>query len=364
MRSKPFVLLALVVGPSLAAAQPAAPTPALAPPTPVTPATPPPEPHATLLHVPVATAAAGKPIELDAVVDAAWAEPLLVVRYRGAGKSHWNEAAFRHSSTGGWFATIPADAVAPPGTEYYLAGRGPEGERLHFASEVAPHLVRVEPSEAEQLEAIDAIRTSGRTETVSLGFDYHDFGNRYGNLDRFTRGELAWSHRLSRTLYAIGFAFGVVEGHTPQVDMDQASAHHGARYGASSATVRLHRSVYVDARLILGVSHDGFMRGLAGTVTFGKPWRSNLAFSGEVLDDLGPSVSVRLQWDTVPGMLMGAAIVRTDLPGALIDSSGLLLRYDLTYQLDHGFALRGAVSYGPRDGAGNFGGGGGLQATF
>ena len=37
-----------------------------------------------------------------------------------------------------------------------------------------------------------------------------------------------------------------------------------------------------------------FMRGVAGAVTFGKPWRSNLSVAGEALDDLGPTVAVRL----------------------------------------------------------------------
>lgn len=328
------------------------------------PAPPPGEAHATLLHVPVATAKAGQLIELDAVVDAAWSEPLLVARYRGAGATAWQEVAFRHSSTGGWFAAIPADAVAAPGTEYYLVGRGPAGERVHFASAQAPHLVRVEPDESDRLAAIDAVRTGGRTETVRFDVDAHDFGNRFGNDDRFLRSELVWTHRVSRALYSIGFGFGVIEGKTPRPDMMLASAHHAARYGAADVRVRLHRSVYADARLMLGVSHAGFMRGIGGAVTFGKPWRSNLAFAAEALDDLGPTVSVRLQWDTVPAMLMGAAIVRTELPGALISSSGLYLKYDVTYQLEHGVAVRGAISYGSRDGAGNFGGGLGVQTSF
>jgi hypothetical protein len=348
-----LIALALVAAPAVAAAQPGG-----------APTLPPGEAHATLLHVPVATATAGEVIELDAVVDAAWAEPLLVARYRGAGATAWEEVAFRHSSTGGWFATIPGTAVGAPGTEYYLVGRGPAGERVHFASAQAPHLVRVEPDERDRLAAIDAVRTAGRTETVRLDIDTHDFGNRFGNDDRFLRGELAWTHRVSRTLYAIGFGYGFIEGKTPRPDMNLASAHHAARYGAADVRLRLHRSIYADARLVLGVSHAGFMRGVAGTVTFGKPWRSNLAFSGEALDDLGPTVAVRLQWDTVPAMLMGAAIVRTELPGALISSSGLYLKYDVTYQLEHGVAVRGAISYGSRDGAGNFGGGLGVQSSF
>ncbi|MEZ4400066.1 MAG: hypothetical protein R3B06_08610 [Kofleriaceae bacterium] len=320
--------------------------------------------RATVLHVPVAEATTGQPIELVAAVDAAWAEPLLVVRYRGAGVAAWSEAAFRHSSTGGWYASVPAAVVAPPGVEYYLVGRGPAGEQLHFGSPQAPHLVRVEPSGDDRLAAIDAARTEGRTETVALDLDAHDFGNRYGNDDRFVRGELSWTHRVSGRLHALGFGFGFLEGKTPRVDPAQPSVTHSGRWGSAGARVRVMPWLYADARLILGVSHVGFMRGFGGTATFGRPWRSNLAFSGETLTDLGKTLAIRLQWDTVPPMLMGASIVRTDLPGTLISSAGLFIKYDVTYQLDRGVAVRAAVSYGSRDGAGKFGGGLGVAATF
>ena len=367
MRTIPIITLVVALAPTIALAQPSpTPTAPAAAPTVAAPAltTPPDAARATVLHVPVAAATAEQPVELIAVVDAAWAEPLLVARYRGAGATAWREVTFRHSSAGGWYAAIPADAVRPPGTEYYLVGRGPAGERAHFATEQAPQLVRVEPSTADRLEAIDHVRTDGRTETVSLDIDGHDFGNRYGNIDQFIRGELRWRHRVSRTLHSLGFAFGSISGQTPRTDPMLGSATHAARYGAAEVGVRLHRSVYADARLILGVSHGGFMRGAGGSLTFGKPWRSNLSVAAEALDDLGPTVSVRLQWDTVPPMLMGASIVRTELPGALISSSGLYLKYDLAYQLEHGITLRGAVSYGARDGAGNFGGSLGVASSF
>ncbi|MBK9030878.1 MAG: hypothetical protein IPL61_05985 [Myxococcales bacterium] len=354
MRILPAILVVLI--PAVARAQPSAPTP---PPT-----IPSGEARATVLHVPVATAPADHRVELTAVIDAAWAEPLLVARYRGPGATRWDEVAFRHSSTGGWYATIPASAVSAPGTEYYLVGRGPAGERIHFASEQAPHLVRVEPDESDRLAAIDHVRTEGRTDTVRFDVDAHDFGNRYGNDDKFLRSELVWTHRISRALYSIGFGFGAIQGKTPREDPSMDSVSHAARYGAAEVRLRLHRSVYADARMILGVSHAGFMRGVGGTVTFGKPWRANLAVSGELLDDLGPSVSVRLQWDTAPPMLMGASIVRTELPGVLISSSGLYLKYDVTYQLERGVSLRGALSYGSRDGAGDFGGGLGVATAF
>ena len=338
------------------AAAPAAPAPAAAPPLPIA--------RATVLHVPVAESAPGVPVELVAAVDAAWAEPALVVRYRGPGATLWQEEPFRHSSTGGWYATLPATAIAPPGAEYYIVGRGPAGEQLHFGSDVAPQIVRVEPTVADRLEAIDAIRTEGRTETVRFDVDAHNFTNRYKQDDAFLRGEIVWTHRVSRTLHSIGFGFGAIQGRTPQVDPMAESVTRAARYGAADARVRLHPSVYADARLVLGVSHDGFMGGFAGAVTLGKPWRSNVSMGVEFLEDVGSSQFIRLQWDTAPPLLMGAAIYRTDLPGVLISPQGLLIRYDLSYAVSPGFALRGALSYGARDGAAGFGGSLGTAVSF
>lgn len=321
--------------------------------------------RATVLHVPVASAMSGEAIELVAAVDGAWAEPALIARYRPMGAGAWREASFERSSAGGWYATIPADAVTPPGAEYYIVGVGGAGEAAHFASADAPQPIRVEPTVVDRLADLDRRRTGGRTETVTFDLDAHDFGNRYGRADWFARSELRWTHRISSRLYSIGFGFGVIQGRTPDREgagaMEQVTA---GRYGVAEVRLRPHASVFVDARVALGVSHAGFLRGLGGAITFGKPWRSNVSVGGEVLDELGPSAYVRLQWDTAPPLLMGAAVVRTDLPGALIDVAGLYLRYDVRYRVRPALAVRGSASYGSRDGAAHLGGGLGIETTF
>jgi hypothetical protein len=324
-----------------------------------------PAPRATLLHVPVAEATSGSPIDLVAVVDGAWAEPALVARYRPMLGGDWREATFARSSAGGWYATIPADAVTPPGAEYYIVGRGPTGETAHFASAASPQPIRIEPTVVDRLAELHRRRTGGRTDTVSFDVDAHDFGNRYGGDDWFVRSELRWTHRISRRLHAIGFGFGVIQGHTPDREGPGAATDVTAgRYGTAEVRLRPHPSVFVDARLTLGVSHEGFLRGLGGAITLGKPWRSNVSVGGEILDDLGPSAYVRLQWDTAAPLLMGASIVRTDLPGVTIGAAGLYLRYDVTCPVRPAFALRGSLSYGARDGGSHLGGGLGLATTF
>ena len=348
----PLVALVLAAAPAAALAAPA----------------PAPPPRATVLHVPVSATAPHAAVSLVAVIDAAAAEPDLVARFRRIGAAAWRDVPFERSSAGGWYAIIPAADVVPPGLEYYIAGRGGAGapaEALHFASAEHPQPIRVDPDLYDRLEALDRARTGGRREVVALDVDGHDFGNRYHLGDRFLRAELRWTHHAFRQLHAVGFGFGAIDGETPAAAGAEAqSARHAARYGFAELRVRPHPSLFLDARATLGVSDDGFLRGIGGAITFGKPWRSNVAVGGEMLDSLGPTAFVRLQWDTAAPLLMGASIVRTDLPGAVIAADGLYVRYDVAYPVVPAFTVRASVSYGARDGAARFGGGIGTQLAF
>jgi len=141
-------------------------------------------------------------------------------------------------------------------------------------------------------------------------------------------------------------------------------AQHGLRYGFGQVRLRVHSSVFLDGRVGLGVSYAGFEQGIRGAITFGKPWRSSVQVGAEYLGDLGPTAWVRLQWDTAPPFLMGASVVRTDLPGALVSRAGLYIAYDIAYRLAERLTLKAQVSYGSRDGAAHFGGGLGTAVAF
>jgi len=324
-----------------------------------------PAPRATVLHVPVAEAEPRAPIELVAAIDGAWAEPVLLARWRIAGEPTWHDAPFEASSAGGWYAILPATASVPPGVEYYIVGVGAAGEVAHFATARDPQPIRIEPTLADRLEAADEARLGGRTESLAVDVDGHDFGNRYRKDDAFLRAELRWTHRVSRTLHGLGFGFGSIWGRTPDGEGRGADVETTlARYGFAAVRVRAHPSVYLDGRLALGVSHDGFTAGTAGAITFGRPWRSNLSLGADYLGDLGGTGYVRLQWDTATPLLMGASIVRTDLPGAVLEANGLYVKYDVQWTVRPALTVRGAISYGSRDGSGRVGGGLGVQTDF
>ena len=359
-------LLAMLAG--VAVAQPGA-TPPAQPGAPSGAPAASPSARALVLHVAPASVPPGAPVELSAMIDAPFAE-VLTARWRPIGSTTWHDVPFERSSSGGWFASLPP--TRPPGLEYYLRGQDGAGvEVLHFATAEAPHAVRVDPSLDDRLEELDRTRLAGRVDEVSLDVMGHEFGNRYGSAsrdvsDRYLRGELTYTHRLLRTLHHIAFGFGAIQGTTPVYvdESDRRNVDKGLRYGFGEIRVRAHPSVFVDLRLALGVSHEGFDQGVRGAVTFGKPWRSSVTVGGEALGDLGASAWVRLQWDTAPPLLMGASIVRTDLPGALVDAAGLYIAYDVAYRLDPRFTVRAQLSYGARDGAAHLGGGLGTAVAF
>jgi hypothetical protein len=320
-------------------------------------------PRALVVHVPPLATEPGRAIELEAMLDAPIATTL-AARWRAAGASEWADVAFERSSAGGWFASLPGE---PGGVEYYLVSKPAMGgtEVAHFASADAPHVVRVDATLMDRLETLDDARLQGRRNQVAIEVTGHNFGNRYDLDDRFLRAEAAYTHRFLRTLHQITFGFGSISGTTPIVSEPMGDTDgHALRYGFGEIRIRAHRSVFLDARASLGASHEGFDQGVRGQVHFGKPWRSSLAIGGEYLGDLGGTGWVRLQWDTAPPFLMAASIVRTDLPGAVIDQAGLFLGYDVAYTVADRFTVKANLSYGSRDGAANFGGGFGTAIDF
>jgi hypothetical protein len=318
---------------------------------------------ALVVHVPPASSPAGDPIELVAMIDAPYAETLSV-RWRAVGETGWHDAAFERSSAGEWYATLPP--ARAPGVEYFIRGVDADNHEVaHFATADAPHVVRVEPSVADRLEDQDLARLGGLTNEVALDVVAHDFGNRYGLADHFERGELVYTHRLLREVYEVGFGFGEISGSTPLMSAaDAMVADNGARYGFGQVRLRLHPSIFVDGRAGLGVSQAGFGGNVRGVVTFGKPWRSSVQLGADYIADLGPTVWARLQWDTAPPFLMGASVVRTDLPGAVLSRFGVYLAYDVAYRINTSLSVKAQVSYGPRDGSAHFGGGLGTALSF
>ncbi len=323
-------------------------------------------PRAIVLHLAPLESSPGEPIELAVQIDAPFAETL-TVRWRAVGEQAWHDVELERSLTSGWSASLPATSAS--GVEYYLRGVDHAGSEVtHFASAEAPHVVRVVPSLVDRLEVVDRARLLDRKNAIAFDIVGHNFGNRYGLDDRYVRAELAYTRRMLRELHQVTFGFGSISGTTPLMSLpvEEGGDDDGKslRYGFGEVRLRAHPYVFFDARASIGASHEGLDGGVRGAVTFGKPWRSSVSIGGEYLGDLGPSAWVRLQWDTAPPLLMGASVVRTNLPGAVIDAAGLYIAYDIAYRYAERWSLRAQVSYGARDGGSKVGGGFGTGVDF
>lgn len=323
-----------------------------------------------VVHRPLHNAALGLELRFLALIDNDWNGPDVVLRYRAqASKQDYIEIAFERSSASGYYAVIPGRAVKRPGLEYYIASKTTDGsERLHFASSQAPHPIVVDIDHNAQWSQEEKRRLRGYQDSIEIDLHVQDFGNRFGGSDELLRSDISFTHRLlhgsSLRLYSIFFGYGFIEGRTPEDDSPMAGTDRPrARYGFAGVEMQVTESVSLRGQTALGFSQDELIAGVRGELTLGKRWQSNLSLGAEYLEEMGPSLWMRLQWDTVPPLLMGVSVVKTDLPGANL-RGGTYAAYDLEYPVSPRLKLRANLSFGARDGPGSFGGGVGTVVAF
>lgn len=324
--------------------------------------------RALVRHIPPSEVEASTALRLVAQVDDAWTETSLLVRYRQAGgQGVFAEIPFERSSTGGYYATIPAADLRRPGVEYFIVGVLADGREVaHFASERWPHEVRIEPAASQRWIEAERARLAGRDARVRAWVEGMRFGNVDG-ADHFFRGEIDWTSRLVTTLYSFTLGYGFIEGQTPvsrDADAMDPSVTHAARYGFAEVRLRLHRSVWLDGGVTMGVSHDGFATGIRGKAVLGKEWRSCVIVGGEFMQDMGSRVWLTLQWDTVPPFLMAATVSDTGFPESNI-GRGSSVSFDVTFPVSHRIGVTAQVSYASRsERPGSLGGGLGTSFEF
>ncbi len=311
--------------------------------------------RAVVRHVPPVEAQPDQPLRLLAVIENAWVEDGLVAHYRVPGNTSYLDLDFERSSAGGYFAQIPASDMGREGVEYYISGRS-DGA-LHFGSPEAPHPVRVEPKAVDRWIEAERKRLGGRHYAVDASLAMYDFGSTHGR-DRFVRGHIDWSYLLVDRLYAIHLGFAFVEGDTPSGIMSDARSERAAvRYGYGGLRWRLRDKIWFDGKAMMGFGQEGFAAGLGGALTLGNDWRTAVTVGAEAMSELSYKAWLRLQWDTVPFVLMSAEVATTNQPDAKIDA-GSYVEFKVRYPLSNAFEIAGTINYGARGNRpGGFGGG-------
>src|SRR5579862_5982426 len=257
---------------------------------------------ASVRHVPPAEATAGVAIQLTAeIADAE--QSTLSVRYRvpaaalGATPGPWQSAPFTRSAGRAWIAEIPADAVQPPGVEYFLVdGDQPAMGSPSWPVEVAVHRA----PEAERTDR-DLARAAGRRSRVHLSAEYVDYGARtIGGVavaDHYDRIDADFSYRLlAYPLEELRFGYTRLVGTTPETalgDPNGCSTSACAREAGFKVAgwfelgFGLAEGVRLDGRGIVAATQGGFALGTRIELRLGDRDLTHVAGGVEYLADVG-----------------------------------------------------------------------------
>jgi hypothetical protein len=280
---------------------------------------------ARVFHKPPSSVPAGQPVELEAAIADAWQEPSIEVRYRAVGGSEYDAAPFERSTAGGYRASIPVLALATGALEYYIVGTDRTGkEHAHFATADEPHRVAATPSRDEERAELERRLVGGRLSLFRLKTTVLNFGRtRAGQADYLYRAEADYTYRFLHLLYSVRMGYGLVRsrgpiriGGTDSVPQFNPTEERdaGVDYGFAEVRFRFDPRVDVDGRLILGATDSQVALGGAGRLRIGREDGAHVGMGFEYIPTLGYNAHLRLQWDTVPHVLMAATLIKTSWP--------------------------------------------------
>lgn len=306
-----------------------------------------------LHHVPPADAEPGVALTINATVSRAWSSPP-ELRYRHVGVTTWSVARFEQTAARGWVATIPADAVAPPGVEYYVASAA----AAHFASAADPWRVAVARSATDRRVEDELRRVRGRRFRFHAAGEVVDFGARRPapgvarTADSYYRIDLDITYRLLRfPLHALRFGYTQLRGPARRFGGCEEPCDKDAGFQPGGwFEVRLQPTplLSVDARGMAVAVSTGFNLGARVEGRIGPEEGAHVALGGEYVGDVGGTFFFRLGWDTVPRLPMAATIELTNQPEPH-RKTGVRLIYDVAYPMDNGLRLGLRGGYQARD---------------
>lgn len=320
-------------------------------------------------HVPPGDAEAGTQLEL--VAEAAATTPTLVAHVRARGGTAYQSIELVRRDDAHWVAVVPAETIAPPGIDYYLAA----GDTPVFASAQWPHTMTVHATPEDERRARDLIRAHDRRSKVSVMGEWVEYGNKsYGTTrlpDDYYRIDGDFSYRLLAYpleeirvggTYMIGQTFAAMDEPCPGTEPCTREA--GVKAGWFELGLAVLEGVRLDARMIAMATAQGFAVGGRGEARLGAREASHVAVGAEYLADVGASGFFRLGWGTVPKLPMSATVEVTNLPASHRET-GVRLYYDVAREVAPGLRLGLRVGYAARNqSVAGFTGGAGAAVEF
>jgi len=235
---------------------------------------------------------------------------------------------------------IPADAVRPPGVEYFVELATPSGRTsIALGSPESP--TRVEVAAPPILERFAATPDRSSVHVDARYLDFATFDKRTGNRrDTMTQATIDFVYRLDGRrpgpsfVESLGVGYGIYDGKGGFADHAWTASDPlptaGFRYGYADIEVGGHlASVHVSAggQVIAGVGRDGFGMGLEGRVRLGDRDDTNLVLSGRTVDQVGYLSEIKLGVRPLDAVMVGVSVGATDQPAR--GDTGVILGTEL-----------------------------------
>ena len=314
--------------------------------------------------------------ELLVRVEGEFAGRAISLQGRRAGSTEYQKFPFLRSEKGDYVAAVSGEWVQAPGFEYYIETEEAHGEvRSRFADARDPHLVIVEPSQAEQNLEVRLKRYEQRRSVIEASFRHISFGQdiRYYDTgeplpvhrvyaDYVNTMEIAYTYRfLQDSIYQITFGYGMIGGALgtdspdrleywdntlPQsFKQDSIAPLPGLYYGFGKAYWELFDFMGVEPMLLMGGSYDGFELGGGLTLRFGPMPGSHFDLGIEGITHVGIKFITEFELAAEPWLRVSLRNELTDYP--MGEGLATLPSVNVTFLLGS-LELTGCVGYGRR----------------
>lgn len=215
--------------------------------------------------------------------------------------------------------TLPAEAVKPPGVDYFVEVSAPSGRSgLALGSPEAPVQVAVPPP-----PLVETLAAAPRRSSVRIAVDYldfHTFDRRPGDYtDHMTAATIDFTYRLDSPVHLLGVGYGALSGRGGYADTMWTPLfpphRSGFQYGYADLEVASAQlPLALGAKLIAGVGRDGFGLGVEGRIRIGDIDQANLLFSASTIAQVGFLSEVRFGVPLSKPLRLGVSVAATDQP--------------------------------------------------
>jgi hypothetical protein len=265
------------------------------------------------------TADAGAPIPLVFVVAAPDRVASAYLHYRARDKRTYTRVLLARENDIYLRGAIPADAVRPPGVDYFVEVSAPNGASgLAFRAPSDPMRVAVRP-----IALTDRFAEQTNRSTLTFSAEYLDFATldkRDGDRrDKLYAATVDIGYRIDSPIQRVGVGYGTIGGvggyrnftYDPAGSPLPESAYH---YGYADIEAGHPKWGTLGGKLIAGVGSNGFAMGVEGRARVGRWDGTNLTVTGRNIPEVGWATDVRLGTQPVASTLLGISVGATDQP--------------------------------------------------